>query len=108
DLLSFASYANRLDADPGVLSPVTGLFRDALSALDATQRLVLQVFVVCGPAEVPAAFVRRVVAALSPDEADLVGTALVGLGDRLLASRNDTAWKVHTLVRDTAREHLKP
>ncbi|HET8659201.1 MAG TPA: toll/interleukin-1 receptor domain-containing protein [Micromonosporaceae bacterium] len=109
DLLSYVRYADGLHADLGSLRPVVvALFRDALSTLDVTQRLVLQLFLVCGPGEVPAGYIAQVLDNLHPDGRHDVGSALVSLGDRSLATQVGPAWKVHALVRDSALAYLEP
>jgi hypothetical protein len=108
---SYADYARRLEIDPEALTPATDLVREAIIELDATQRLILQLALVCAPAPLPVQLIDSVVTANEPvagAPADKTANALVGLRDQFLATRTGTLWQMHTIVLDAARRYLPP
>lgn len=100
DLLSYADFLERIEHDGSALRPVTALLRDRIADLDGPPRRALYLSIVCSPAALPAKLLER---ALGRPDAE---AAVAGLRDHLVATRLGTAWQIHALVRDTAREYL--
>jgi len=98
-LVSYSDFVARLDGDPPTRHRFTSLLRERILALDEPARRALYLATMCSPAAIPAALLERVLGADSE-------AAVIGLRDQLVATRLDSAWQVHTLVRDAAHEYL--
>jgi tetratricopeptide (TPR) repeat protein len=99
-LLSYPELLAHLDRDSAALSPVTALLRDRIVGLDAAPRRLLYFSMICAPTALPVALIKRVLGGADAD------AAVTGLRDQLIARTLDTAWQIHALVRDAAREFL--
>ena len=119
-LLSYAGYlSGRAGLDSSAVA--ADLLRTAITELPPPARLVVQLAAICGPGSLPARLVALTLAGLPaagippdpvgtvPDSAgggwDLAGNGLAYLRDRLLATRTDLLWQVHSLVLDAAGGH---
>jgi TIR domain len=102
---SYADLLSRLDT--GGLVGATSLLADAVTALPAAARNVVQLAVVCGPTPLPASFVAAALAG-SGSGPDPAGDGLTHLRGLALATRTDEQWLIHSLVLDAARQYLPP
>lgn len=99
-LLSYEELADRIERDGSALSSITALLRDRITGLDDPSRRALQLSIVCSAAALPVEMLDRVLGRES------ARAAVAGLRDQLIATRLETAWQVHMLVRDAGREFL--
>jgi len=101
-LLTHAELLARIDRGSAMLRPVTALLRDRITALDGPPRQALYLSMVCATTALPVVLLERVLGRADAE------AAVAALRHQLIAARLDTAWQVHTLVRDAAREFLPP
>lgn len=107
-LVSFDRYAGHAaETDP--LAEVARLLRPDLDGLGGEARTALRLAVLVAPVALPTSLVRRVFELVRSDAAgaEAAGAGLAELRHRELAEHAGDTWRVHSLVREAAREHVK-
>jgi hypothetical protein len=99
---------DHLTTDAGVLDHALTMACDAVKRRRGPERVVLALSAVCAPDPIPAALIRDVIGALEPAARDQTAAVLSGLDRDMLVEHVGTAWQVHLLVREAARQSVAP